>query len=186
MSTETYADVEDIQKDAEEATKAELVDKKLDIRMPVKQHSGSSVESRRSSVSNVPPIKPKIVSKYKKPVFGRQEHVEEKDKNGQVRFSAIKETGTFKVKPRFQTKKKMGIRQKSSSRSRERKQRKKKKATKATEPKKDVDESSEEEPDVSEIVLSKPQVKNITVKGVLPGYFDFYRYFPKNISTFFR
>ena len=186
MSTETYADVEDIQKDAEEATKAELVDKKLDIRMPVKQHSGSSVESRRSSVSNVPPIKPKIVSKYKKPVFGRQEHVEEKDKNGQVRFSAIKET--FKVKPRSQTKKKKGIRQKSSSRprSREGKRPKKKKATKDAEPKKDVDESSEEEPDVSEIVLSKPQVKNITVKGVLPGYFDFYRYFPKNISTFFR
>ena len=34
MSTETYADVEDIQKDGEEAT-----DKILNIRMPVKQHN---------------------------------------------------------------------------------------------------------------------------------------------------
>ena len=32
MSTETYADVEEIQKDAEEAT-----DKKLKIRVPIKQ-----------------------------------------------------------------------------------------------------------------------------------------------------
>ena len=43
MSTETYADVEDIQKDGEEAT-----DKILNIRVPVKQHSGSSVGCVRS------------------------------------------------------------------------------------------------------------------------------------------
>ena len=176
MSTETYAGVE-------EATEDGHVDKKLDICMPVKQQSGSSVGSRRSSVSNVPPIK------HKRAVLGRQEHVEEKDKNGQVRFSAIKEKGTSKIKSRFLTKKKKGIRPKSASsrsRSREGKRPKKKKATKDAEHKKDEDESSEEEPDVSEIVLSKPQVKNITVKGVLPGYFDFYSYFPKNISTFLR
>ena len=58
MSTETYADVEDIQKDGEEAT-----DKILNIRVPVKQHSGSSVGSRRSSVSNVSAIKHRIVEK---------------------------------------------------------------------------------------------------------------------------
>ena len=75
MSTETYADVDDIQKDAEEAT-----DKILNIRVPVKQHSGSSVGSRRSSVSNVSAIKQRIVEKEQRAGQERKGVWEEKTK----------------------------------------------------------------------------------------------------------
>ena len=74
MSTETYADVEDIQKDGEEAT-----DKILNIRVPVKQHSGSSVGSRRSSVSHVSAIKQRIVEKEQRAVLGRKGVGQEKE-----------------------------------------------------------------------------------------------------------
>ena len=163
MSTETIADVEDILKDGETATEDDL--KKLNIRFPVKQLSSSSVGSRRSSTSYVSAIKQRVAEKDKRAVLGRQENVEGKDKNGQVRFSASK------VKLR---KKKKGSRAKSSSRSRSREntKTKKKKENKAE----SIYHDSEEDPDVSEIVLTKPgQVKNITVDGVLPGKIEYSR-----------
>ena len=172
MSTETYADVEDIQKDGEEAT-----DKILNIRVPVKQHSGSSVGSRRSSVSNVSAINQRIVEKEQRAVLGRKGVGEEKDKNGKVQFEAVKETGRLKMKSRIKTKKKKGIRAKSASssrsRSREKNNLKKKKVIRAEKaPKADAD-NSEEDPDVSEIVLTKPKIKIISLDGVLPGNFSF-------------
>ena len=105
MSTETYADVEDIQKDGEEAT-----DKILNIRVPVKQHSGSSVGSRRSSVGHVSAIKQRFVEKEQRAGLGRKGVGEEKDKNGKVQFEAVKETGRQKIKSRIRTKEKKGIR----------------------------------------------------------------------------
>ena len=71
MSTETFADVEEIQKDAEETS-----DKKLKIRVPIKQQSCSSVGSRRSSVS-VFPIKQKLVDREQRKVWGKKEDVDE-------------------------------------------------------------------------------------------------------------
>ena len=78
MSTETYADVEDIQKDVEEAT-----DKKLNIRVPVKQQSASSIGSRRSSLSNVSAIKQRIVEKEQTPMQGKGEKVGKVDIYGE-------------------------------------------------------------------------------------------------------
>ena len=172
MSTETYADVDDIQKDAEEAT-----DKILNIRVPVKQHSGSSVGSRRSSVSNVSAIKQRNVEKERRAVLGKQGVVEEKDKNGKVQFEAVKETGRQKIKSKIKTKKKKGIRAKSASssrsRSRDKHYSKKKKAAREEKAQKAENDDSEEDPDVSEIVLTKPQIKNISLDGVLPGKLSF-------------
>ena len=168
MSTETYADVEDIQKDGEEAT-----DKILNIRVPVKQHSGSSVGSRRSSVSHVSAIKQRIVGKEQRAGLGRKGVGEEKDKNGKVQFEVVKETGRQKLKSKVKTKKKKGIRTKSASSSRSRSREKiysktKKAIREETVPKAENDDS-EDDPDVSEIVLTKPQIKNISLDGVLPG-----------------
>ena len=137
----------------------------------MKQHSGSSVGSRRSSVSNVSAIKQKIVEKEQRAVPGRQRVGEEKDKNGKVQFEAVKETGRQKLKLKLKTKKKKGIRTKSASssrsRSREKNYSKTKKAIREeTVPKA---ENSEDDPDVSEIVLTKPEIKNISLDGVLPG-----------------
>jgi hypothetical protein len=114
------------------------------------------------------------------------------DKNGQVEFAAIKETGKLKIKSRLQSKKNKGIRTKSASssrsRSREKMQPKKKKAAKEEKAQKAEGNSSDEEPDVSEIVLSKPKVKNISMEGVLPGYLQFffilYLYFKCSTMTF--
>ena len=96
-------------------------------------------------------------------------------KKRKVQFDAVKETERQKIKSRIQTKKKKGIRPKSasSSRSREKNNSKKKKVVRAEKaPKADAD-NSEEDPDVSEIVLTKPQIKNISLDGFLPGNFSF-------------
>ena len=58
----------------------------------------------------------------------------------------------------------------SSSRSRSRdKNKAKSKTAKGSQVTKCKDSDGDEDPDVSEIVLSKPQIKNISVDGVLPG-----------------
>ena len=163
MSTETYADVEEIQKDAEEAT-----DKKLKIRVPIKQQSGSSVGSRRSSVGNVfPPIKQKVVvDREQKTEVGKQE----KTKRGQVLFETLKE----KIEKKGKAKRKKGGRIKSASssrsRSRDKNRIRQKNANKEVKAKK-IENDDSDDPDVSEIVLKKPEIKNISVEGVLPGIF---------------
>ena len=167
MSTETYADVEDIQKDAEEAT-----DKKLNIRVPVKQQSASSIGSRRSSLSNVSAIKQGIVETEQTPMQGKGEKVGENNKKGQVLFEARKDTKKEKTKNKLKSKK---VRAKSASASRSRSREKNKlrikKAKQKTTPN-HPDDDSDEDPDVSEIVLTKPQIKNISVEGVLPGKYS--------------
>ena len=167
MSTETYADVEDIERDLEDPP-----DKKLNIRVPVKQHSGSSVGSRRSSASNISAFKLNLLEKRK--IFGRQEKVEEKQKPAQVQFEAIKELTKQKVKTKGRTSKKKGVRPKSASSSRSRSRENKKigktkKNINGENRTKSKEDDSDDEPDVSEIVLIKQEVKNIAIEGVLPG-----------------
>ena len=166
MSTNTYADVEDIQKDVEEAT-----DKKLNIRVPVKQQSASSIGSRRSSLSNVSAIKQRIVETEQSPMQGKREKVGENNKKGQVLFEARKDTKKEKSKTKLKSKK---IRAKSASASRSRSREKNKLKGKQAKQKNHQDDDSDEDPDVSEIVLTKPQIKNISVEGVLPGKYSIF------------
>ena len=114
---------------------------------------------------------------------GKREKVGENNKKGQVLFEARKDTKKEKSKTKLKSKKIRGSRTKSASASRSRSREKNKLKGKQAKQKSTTnhqDDDSDEDPDVSEIVLTKPQIKNISVEGVLPG-----KYFIHFILHFF-